>query len=567
MKRKTRLLVAFAVAFLCCLHSVLSGQLYFSSDNFDISLILNGYYSTPLSQYQHPLLCFILHAFSMILPFADSFMLAIHIGVFFELVVFFYIMANRPMRKSLSKWLLMDYLCFSLALLSVVILSTGFKVWYVNYTITTASFVAIGIMILAKAKAKRKSYWWIIIGTGFISLGFMFRKESALLFVPFAVLIAVTDYLSAKDRKEEMKSLKRYVLPTSMIVCLLFGIQMIINAIEPFSSADRYNKARTAVVDYPMQSWNTISNQDKVSKNDYNAAINWLFCDTEIMNTDLIEKIAEVGSKKEYEYSWNGFRKALSEMWKKAGKTDVYISLVLLLIFMMTIRNILSERSIWRIMASILAVVGGFIILLYYTFAGRAPLRIWEPVLFAMVTTEILIMTNGRSRWPATAHTVFLLIISVVLYYGAGQVIAHTEFKTPQLAINSKFNTFEEPYGFSEDSLYIWPNWHATIPEYAEKTGKLPSQNVINHNIALGDWTSGQPYYTGFLKRIGHENPIRDLVEMDNVYIMSNDDYIMDFLRKHYGDNINLAKTGEINGVVAYRVDKTQSYDAQEVAD
>ena len=55
-----------------------------------------------------------------------------------------------------------------------------------------------------------------------------------------------------------------------------------------------------------------------------------------------------------------------------------------------------------------------------------------------------------------------------------------------------------------------------------------------------------------FLERIGHSNPIRDLVEKDNVYIMSNSDYILDFLQLHYGESIKLVATGEENGKIAY---------------
>ncbi len=75
------------------------------------------------------------------------------------------------------------------------------------------------------------------------------------------------------------------------------------------------------------------------------------------------------------------------------------------------------------------------------------------------------------------------------------------------------------------------------------------------HNIALGDWTSGQPYYSDFLARIGHPNPIRDLVEKDNVYIMSNSQYILDFLREHYGADLVLVEAGEINGYTAYKAE------------
>ena len=91
------------------------------------------------------------------------------------------------------------------------------------------------------------------------------------------------------------------------------------------------------------------------------------------------------------------------------------------------------------------------------------------------------------------------------------------------------------------------------------KAGKLPSYQVLSHNIALGDWTYGQTYYTAFLDRIRHPNPIRDLVEKPNVYIMSDDSYILDFLCIHYGDDISLFEAGRIGDRTAYQAKRITS--------
>ncbi len=565
MNKRTKVFTALVVAFLCCLHSAATGKLYFSSDNFNISLVLNGYYGNPLSQYQHPLFCLIIYVLSVIFPFADSFMLVVHIGVFAECAILFYLLAEELMTRKISVWKIEDFLRFTLSLFSVIIFCTGFKVWYVNYTITTASFAFTGVITLTVGRIRHKGILWIVAGTVFIAFAFMLRKESALLFLPFIILIIMADILSSSDRKMELRSVLKYTIPACLTIILLLASQLIFNAIEPYASAKRYNDARTTIVDFPMKPMWEVTETDVFTKADYHAAQNWLFSDTEVMDTEMIESIAEAGRKSEYEYSMDGLQKALSDMLRVAGKTDVYISLMILLIVLIMIRNIISEKTIWCVIASVLAVSGAFIILLYYTIAGRAPLRVWEPVLFATLATELLIMIGGRSRLSDKLHLLFLLLILIISYYGIGQVIAHTEFHEPQLAINSRNNVNADPYEITikDDDLYIWPNWHATIPEQAERTGKLPSRDVIDHNIALGDWTSGQPYYTAFLERIGHPNPIRDLVEKDNVCVMSDNGYILYFLREHYGDQIKLVEAGEVNGKTAYKTEKMNVLDAQ----
>ena len=106
------------------------------------------------------------------------------------------------------------------------------------------------------------------------------------------------------------------------------------------------------------------------------------------------------------------------------------------------------------------------------------------------------------------------------------------------------------------DDLYIWPNWHAAVPKHFGQQGKLPTLRVLEHNIPLGDWSSGQPYYTEFLSRIGHPNPIRDLAEKPNVYIMTDSGFILSFLRLHYGEDIELVPAGEVDGTTAFRVER-----------
>ncbi len=49
---------------------------------------------------------------------------------------------------------------------------------------------------------------------------------------------------------------------------------------------------------------------------------------------------------------------------------------------------------------------------------------------------------------------------------------------------------------------------------------------------------------------------IKDLVEKDNVYIMSNSQYILDFLKEHYGADLVLVEAGEINDYTAYKVER-----------
>ncbi len=227
----------------------------------------------------------------------------------------------------------------------------------------------------------------------------------------------------------------------------------------------------------------------------------------------------------------------------------------LIAVIVLMIRNCVFEKSIWRVLASIACPVGGAIILCYFTILGRALMRVWIPVLLAAMASEIIIMIKGRPRWRGVPHFLMLMIMLLGTFYGAGQIIDHAELKTPQLALTARVNGDDSAYEstLKGSELYLWPNWHGALPEYYETTGKLPSKEVMRHNVAVGDWTYGQPYFNDFLAEIGHANPMADLVEGRDVYIMTDSETVMNYIHHYYGYDIELEAVRKIRGETAYR--------------
>jgi hypothetical protein len=292
------------------------------------------------------------------------------------------------------------------------------------------------------------------------------------------------------------------------------------------------------------------------------------------MNVDMLEKIATAGEKNAYPLTWNGLQDVLKKIALDLFHTNLYMSILIGIIAILLLRNLLIS-PLWLKLESILAVLGAFLIMAYFTFRGRAPMRVWEPVLFSTIyvliqaaiqpkdnnklraatTAEVL---KPSKRWRGTVETVTMFLLAIALWFSAGQIMAYAvPNEKIQTTLTARINVDDDEYEPSFDSLFIWPNWHGTIPRYFEHKGTLPSQRVIDHNIALGDWTYGQPYYSDFLIRIGAKNPIKALVE-GNAYIMGNG--LEQYLQKHYGEDIRLVPTEiEVDERTAYRVERGQA--------
>ena len=355
-------------------------------------------------------------------------------------------------------------------------------------------------------------------------------------------------------------------LPAAVIIFLLLASRFAFNLQEPYKTAGRYNAARTAAVDFPMKSWNAeieAASSGHFSKTDYEAVTNWCFFDTEFMDVDMLESVVNTGRRNDYSLTRKGMSELLGEMKWTLLHSSLYMVILIGLSTVLAFRNLICCP--WpRKTETVLSILGVFIILTYFTFRGRAPMRVWESVIFAMDFVLFMAATDRTEHTKKNVNTVCFFLMFILLWFSTGQLLAYVEFHKPQPVWVSRIPEEGGPFAITvseeagEDSLFIWPNWHTYLPKYAEETGKLPSRELIRHNIALGDWVYGQPYFTEFLGNINAQNPARALLERPNTYLMG--DYasglVLDYFREHYGAEIDMQAAtdiGTINNVMTYR--------------
>ena len=144
---------------------------------------------------------------------------------------------------------------------------------------------------------------------------------------------------------------------------------------------------------------------------------------------------------------------------------------------------------------------------------------------------------------------VFQLFLCIVLYFGVGQVLAHSSIHAPTSPLTARIGQDDSGYEmtFEDNALYIWPGWYSAIPDYFSKQDKLPTQRVIEHNIAIGDWVYDQVYFRDFLEQIDAENPALALLERPNTYMVEGQEEIfLEYMQEHYGKDIQLEYSHEI---------------------
>ena len=216
-----------------------------------------------------------------------------------------------------------------------------------------------------------------------------------------------------------------------------------------------------------------------------------------------------------------------------------------------------ANQSWWRKLECVLACAGAGIIILYYIMVGRAPLRVWESVIFAAMGVLVINKVSADKQVVDKRFFIVLKVfVGLLLCVGIFKDVVTAEFSAPQLALKSRSNVDESLYEetFEGQSLYFWESWHANITQYYMKQGKLPSEEFLRHNLSVGDWVYGQVYFNNHLKKVNASNPARALLQRNNTYFAGIDyTFLLDYLQEHYGYDIRVKKCGEINNLPIWK--------------
>ena len=73
--------------------------------------------------------------------------------------------------------------------------------------------------------------------------------------------------------------------------------------------------------------------------------------------------------------------------------------------------------------------------------------------------------------------------------------------------------------------------------------------------VSVGFWTPYFPDVEKSLKQYGIENPLRDVVK-ENVVVISRNEFLLDFLHRHYYRNATVDTIRDIDGVKFFKYSK-----------
>lgn len=547
LRERKALLYAVILGLFCWGLNCITKNLYADVDNFTISVVTNRLYDIDnYCIYLHPLLCWIIGRLSDIFPQTDAFLLIGRLLILGSLTWLFFMIVRSNLRV-LDKLLDCLFLIFT---------STALSIWNENYTIQAAFFMFAGVLTLCSAARKNNTdRLYICSGAFFICCGVMWRLQAALLFVPFVLLEIVAGQIcSGESRKNYWKNIKRIFGSSFLLVLILLLSRTAVQMSGKYSLSVEYDSARVKVQDYPMKQWEMVEKElVNITQKEYEAAQSWVLLDTETIDKDFLLRVGDIGETTEFEYNIDGVINGLERMVRTVWTSSKEVWIFLGVFFFCFLYAFSTNQLWWRKIECMLVFAGTVVIILYYIILGRAPLRVWESVIFAAISVLGVNMVYAERQDIDKKCIVFLKVfVGLILCVGILKDISTAGFLTPQLSINSRARANERVFEetFEGESLYFWTSWHSNITLYYMEQGKLPSKDFFQHNLSVGDWNYGQVYFENHLKEVNAYNPVRALVERKQTYFVGKDNtFLLEYLREHYGNDIEVKQHGEINAI------------------
>ena len=423
----------------------------------------------------------------------------------------------------------------------IVIFSVAFPyIMSQNYTLVTAFVIGTGIILLML------SLWgyvngpiWNVSGTVLIFAALLLRMNGAILFFSFMIL-EILQYCYRNFGKAKIVNLMKKIVPVLLCFIIIVASDMLVQSSEKYSASMRYDLARISILDFPVKPYSDISDQvPQLSENDYNMILGWNLLDTELINSELMEQIAENGARK---IPLQQAFETIKQQFLAVGGLSALTSVLMLWAFL---------NAQWDGKLKILCSIGGAgIIAMYFAIKGRFIDRVAIPLLLCLIVmaTLTILLSKGHEM-----RSSFFVGVLCVLF-----IIRLTDLPIDtwdiQLAINAKQGVETGTMEETNQDVFFQPTWMYYSAEGRMIQGKLPTKEFLKHNMSMGDWSYGQVYFYEHLLEMGIENPMRDLIERPDTYVVDqNVDQILTYLREHYDQNVQAITVGEKNGLPVWK--------------
>lgn len=441
---------------------------------------------------------------------------------------------------------------------------------YQNYILfqfsRTATIATIaGVLMLLNAFFEKKlSAKWLLCGYSLALVGSLFRFWQ---FMVVTVLLSGIGLFYLLRLIKEEKNWKRYLIQNigvfAGLFVLVFGFyywdQQQYNSQE-WQDYKEFNTLRAELWDYGFPDYQKYKQEYNELGIDYTTVAlfrRWQSLDPERLTIDVFQKLIDLKDPKKIDKAfWKEF---VREMFFNVYQIPAFF----LAVFSIILWFGFNKRSRFETITVIYEVFMIGLVYLYLYFQGRyfqdrVDMGLWLSV--ALVVFWMLTQKNDAFSLRAGVITCSILII-------VGLYIAYPRFKVnidvpqdPPLGSKRVYNDKKtkraqiEMLSQDPEHLYLMKVGCINIEAGYGPFDRTPEDTIANL-CPMGGWTSRSASDNAILKRYHVENPYKDMIDNENVYLVDNDiKTTMAYIRKWYSPDAKAKKVKKIGECPVYKI-------------
>ena len=538
--------------------------LWANTDNYRISLVLNGIFSEEnYCIFLHPAVAYVVKAIDRLLPHADGFVLLLEVLLMTGFWCIFYLLF-RVTKKSTAL----------LTVVSVIILNYSINLLHAAFTLAAMLLTGIGFLLVYAYVREKAGLPFVFIGSLLVIFGSFWRFNAFLLVTPYIALVIAADAIRSVKEKTNVSKYLTKTLCCLVPLFLLCGIgryaTLRFNAQEAYSYGIAYNEHRSNLYDYKTADYDEVRDELErigVSENDYEMLKSLIICDTDVIDRDYLQTVSEIGKLPTNDKISTFFKTEIVTTLIKIKFEPMfyYVSFLLfayaLFFLLCTKGDVLTKLEVAASFA------GTVLILVYFAYDGHLPVYMmkgltccsWLVLFSAFVLNGVSF--DGVKRSKRFSFALTLILISFTLdafaYTGVG---TKSVFDT---SLNAKDydgceQSWMEAIDASNDTVFIWgvPDRNRMLEESMQKSGKLVDREFLRHNILDGEWTYAQPYFVDLLESADIGNPVKALFRREHTYYVAKEERantVLTYVREHYDEDIAAEQVGCVGEVPVWR--------------
>ncbi len=447
----------------------------------------------------------------------------------------------------------------SAAVLSLVFLNFFAADAYIQmqFTKTAGVCAACGLCLVVYAMTRRHVHRIALLAGVLITLyGYLYRDREAYVMIALWCVLGFTLLL----RLNEVKPGRRLHRAQAYFGCLFLVVVLCGGAwtfnkvsyrLNPEASAYKaINDVRSDITDYGFPDYaqnRELFDSLGISANAYKLFSKWNFYDPDVYTLKVQEKILEAQPDRELNMQLvKDFLDKYPYKWFENPMFYCFLTMAVLALLYGK-----RDWKMWLTLVLLILALTGVFFIMYWN--GRYNLQRVDSPIWLCASLILLFLTDPEKFVLPARFALTLVLVLLVLNQDNWRANWRHNTRRDAEKMASNANLAAQT-SLDKEHLYL-----TKVGLYTLSVGYGPLSlvpvGVGANTCTLGGWPAGSPSYCAVLKSYGIENPYRDCINNDKVYLIDNHiDWTMNYIHEYYDPDAQEEVIGTFGEDTVYRI-------------